>query len=307
MDIFKRKPIAIIAAIMASFLWGSAFPLLKITYQVFNVPGTDIPTKLLLAGLRFFGAGLIVLLLKRLFSIRTARPTGRDWKLAAVLGLLGITVQYFFFYVGIGNTTASKSAILQSSSSFMILIISTMILRIEKLRPIHVVSLVLGFAGVIIANLGSGFNLDFRIAGEGFLLIAALTTAITTILVKQNASSVSPFFFAAWQMILGSIPLLLFGLIVSPGLELSLKGLSLIAYGSLLSGLAFTLWYSVIAVQSVVEMGFYRLFIPVFGTLLSAMILSEPLTLQNIIGLIMVITGSFLLQLWQRRLVYINK
>ncbi|HHT20626.1 MAG TPA: DMT family transporter [Tissierellia bacterium] len=301
MDLFKRKPIAIAAAILASFFWGSAYPLLKVTYQVFEVAPSDVATKLLLAGLRFMGAGLIVLLLKRLFRIPRSKQTLRDWRLAALLGFLGVTIQYSFFYIGVGNTSASKSAIIQSSSIFMILVISTMILRIEKLRLIHVLSMLLGFGGILVANLSSGgLDFDFRLTGEGLLLGSSLTVALTTLLVKQRGSSASPFFFAAWQMILGSIPLLVFGLLATPGFPLSWYGLSLVGYGAFLSGAAFTLWYSVITVQSVVEMSFYRLFIPVFGTLLSAIVLNEPMTIQIVVGLLLVISGSFLLQFWQR-------
>lgn len=301
MDLFKRKPIAIAAAILAAFFWGSAYPLLKVTYQVFDIAPGDVSTKLLLAGLRFFGAGLIVLILKKIFRIPKSKPTLRDWRVAALLGLLGVTIQYSFFYVGVGNTSATKSAIIQSSSIFFILVISTMILRIEKLRLVHVISILLGFGGIIVTNLsGGGFDLDFNLTGEGLLIGSSLTVAITTLLVKQRGSSASPFFFAAWQMILGSLPLLIFGLIASKGLKPNLHGYSLVLYGSFLSGAAFTLWYSVITVQSVVEMSFYRLFIPVFGTLLSILVLQEPLTVQIGLGLLLVISGAFLLQMWQR-------
>lgn len=301
MDIFKRKPIAIIAAILASFFWGSAYPLLKVTYRVFDIARDDIISKLLLAGLRFFGAGLLVLLFKQIFRIPKSRHTARDWRLAALLGFLGVTIQYSFFYIGVGNTSASKSAIIQSSSIFMVLVLSTLILRMEKLRLAHVVSMLLGFGGIILANLGGGLNLDFNLSGEGLLLGSSFTVALTSILVKQRGSQASPFFFAAWQMIIGSIPLLVVGALGFRELSFSWHGLALVFYGAFLSGAAFTLWYSVIDVQSVVEMSFYRLFVPVFGTLLSALVLNEPLTWQIVMGLLLVISGSFVLQLWQRR------
>lgn len=299
MDFLRKKPLAIGAAILASFFWGSAYPLLKLTYQVYAIAGDDVSSKLLLAGLRFFIAGLFVLVLQRLFRIPRGNRSKKDWELVAILGLLGVTIQYTFFYIGIGNTSAVKSAIIQSSSIFMILVISTLILRIERLRLVHVVALLLGFGGVIVANLGAGLDLEFSWTGEGLMLGSSLTVAITTLIVKQRGQSTDPFFIASGQMLLGSIPLLAYGLLTSSGLAFSWFGLSLIAYGAFLSGAAFTLWYSVITLHSVVEMSFYRLFIPVFGALLSIVILREALTLRIIVALLLVMSGAFLLQLWQ--------
>lgn len=299
MEILRKKPIAITAAILAAFLWGSAYPLLKLTYQVFAIESADVSTKLLLAGMRFFCAGLFVLFIRKLFRIETVPRTKQDWETVVLLGLLGVTIQYACFYVGIGNTTAVKSSIIQSSSIFMILVISTLILRIERLRAVHIVSLILGFGGVLIANTGSGFNLDFTWSGEGLLLGSSLTTAITTLIVKQRGSGGDPFFMAAGQMLIGSVPLLLYGMFTTDGLQLTSYGVSLVAYGAFLSGAAFVLWYSVIKFHSVVEMSFYRLFIPVSGALLSIIILDEPLTVQILLSLVLVIAGAFLYQLWQ--------
>lgn len=301
LELFKRKPVAIIAALIAAFCWGCSYPVVKVTYAVFSVTKADVSIKLLLVGLRFFMAGVFIQGFQFLAKIPRVKPNPRDWRLATLLGLLGVTVQYSIFYIGIGNTTASKSAIIQSSAIFMMVIISTLILRTEKLRLIHVISLTLGFAGVVVANLGGDINLDFRWAGEGLLLGSSLMVALTSILVKQHHSQTGPFFFASWQMILGSIPLLVLSIFTRPALGFKPYGFFLILCGALLSCISYALWYSIISVQSVVEMSFYRLFIPVFGIILSAVLLGETLTLQIVLALILVLSGAFILQYWQAR------
>ena len=47
-------------ALFAMFLWGSAFPVLKLTYESFNIAANDYYSKLLVAGIRFLMAGIIV-------------------------------------------------------------------------------------------------------------------------------------------------------------------------------------------------------------------------------------------------------
>ena len=65
---FKKKSNTILTAILCTFLWGSAFPVLKIGYQWFQIPSGDIWSKMVFAGLRFFLAGFVVLALNRLFN-----------------------------------------------------------------------------------------------------------------------------------------------------------------------------------------------------------------------------------------------
>ena len=43
------------------------------------------------------------------------------------------------------------------------------------------------------------------------------------------------------------------------------------------------------------EFGVYKLFIPIFGSLLSVLVLGEPFTLNMAIGLALVLLGSFIL------------
>ena len=49
--------------ILCTILWGTAFPVIKIGYQLFNIQSTDTPSILIFAGARFAIAGLIVLII----------------------------------------------------------------------------------------------------------------------------------------------------------------------------------------------------------------------------------------------------
>lgn len=301
MKYLENKKIAIAVALFCAVLWGLAYPLLKLTYQAFDVTGPDVATKLMLAGLRFFGAGVFVWLIKKQWGDKTVRPDRHDWWIATWLGVLGVTLQNIFFYIGLGNSQASTSAIIQSSAIFMTLIISTLILRMEKLRWVQVVSLVFGFGGVILTSLGKGGGLGFRWNGEAMLLGSALTVAITSIMVKQQGSRANPLFYAAWQMIIGASPLLLVGLILQPDLKFTLYSTTLLVLSAIKSGLVIVLWYSLIQAQSVVEMSFYRLFNPVFGILLSALLLGEALSTRILLSLGLIVSGALILQLKKRQ------
>lgn len=51
-----------LCALLCCFLWGSAFPFIKIGYKVFEISKVDTATQILFAGLRFSLAGIMVIM-----------------------------------------------------------------------------------------------------------------------------------------------------------------------------------------------------------------------------------------------------
>lgn len=58
--IFTNKYVVAILAIIACVLWGSAFPVLKVTYSELGLDSSDTLSRVLLAGGRFLLASLMV-------------------------------------------------------------------------------------------------------------------------------------------------------------------------------------------------------------------------------------------------------
>lgn len=54
----KNKKIAITATLIAMLLWGSAIPTIKTTYLELGVGRADTGAQILIAGIRFFLAGV---------------------------------------------------------------------------------------------------------------------------------------------------------------------------------------------------------------------------------------------------------
>ena len=52
-----------VPAVFCTLLWGTAFPGIKAGYELFSIDGQDSGSMVLFAGLRFFIAGFIVLLI----------------------------------------------------------------------------------------------------------------------------------------------------------------------------------------------------------------------------------------------------
>ena len=55
--IWTKTPVILAAAFFATFLWGSAFPSIKVGYSLMNIASGDSASQMLFAGIRFFFAG----------------------------------------------------------------------------------------------------------------------------------------------------------------------------------------------------------------------------------------------------------
>ncbi len=307
MEIFKNKTIAALTAVFCSVLWGSAFPVLKIGYEEMAIAPDDVSAKLVFAGIRFLGAGIMVLLL----SIPLGRKGRERFKRSDYLHLISLGIMqtfllYFFFYNGLSYTTGAKSSLIMAGENFIVILIAHYIYRNDKLSWKKTVGMLLGFTGVFLANFDKGFALSFVFEGDGFMVIAMAIGSIGTIYAKWLSAKRSPFLVSGWQLSLGGLMLLLSGL---PGLRddslvFTAKGTALLIYSMLLSAIAFSLWYALLSVNKAGEITMFRFVIPVAGVFLSAAFVpGESLNAYVLLSLVLVASGIVVVN-WKRTETY---
>lgn len=288
----KRYVIAI--AVFCSILWGSAFPVLKISYEKLNIAAEDMGAKIVFAGMRFFLASVILFIILILFMKHSVKVNKHQISKLLLLGLLQTTFQYFFFYNGMAFTSGMKGSILNSIGNFFTVILAHLIYKDDGINRGKIIGLITGFGGIILANWGQSFSLEFSFRGEGFLIISAIFGAFATIVAKEISKGVHPFVVTAWQMLMGSILLFIFGL---PGFKensitFSNVGWALLIYQAFLSAVAFALWYSILKYNKAGEISLYKFIIPVSGSILSVLLIpQEKFTFYIFSALILVVLG----------------
>lgn len=295
----KNKKTAIVLSIFAMFLWGSAIPTIKTTYELLDISGGQTGLKILVAGIRFFMAGIITLAYFRIFSKESFEKSTIDWKFIIVLGILQTAIQYLFYYIGLSNTTGVKSSIIQAANSFIVVIISFFILPGDKISKKMIIALILGTLGIIITNMGSASDATpMKLAGEGFILISTTVNALCTVLIRKYGKGQNSFVLTGFQFLFGSTLLIIAGLFLKErDLIFNTKALLLLIYGAFISATSFSIWTSVLKTYSASEFGVYKLFIPLFGSILSVIVLGESFTLNLAIGMILVLSGSLILNI----------
>jgi len=281
-------------AIFCSILWGSAFPVLKISYVELGIALDDLAAKIVFAGMRFLLSAIILLGMMMIINRKKLKLRVTYIPYVFTLGILSTSLQYFFFYNGLSNTSGMKAAILSSSGIFFVVLLAHFIYKNDQLDFRKLVGLVVGFSGIILANWGANFTLQFSLFGEGFLLMSGLVSAFGTFLAKRLSMDIHPFALTGWQMLFGSIILLAVG---TPNLKEGAMSFTpfatgLLVYAACLSAAAFALWFSLLKYHKAGEISYYKFVVPIAGAILSSVFLpSEQFSLNVLLALCLVSSG----------------
>ncbi|MRH41387.1 EamA family transporter [Aquibacillus halophilus] len=302
--IFENKWSVVGIAIFCSILWGSAFPVLKVSYEEMQMNPDDVIAKIVFAGMRFLLAGLLVLAFLLIISPKKILVTRRQFIVLIILGIVQTTLLYFFFYNGLAKVSGMQGAILSSSGTFFTVILAHYFYKNDRLNWKKTVGLIAGFTGIAVANWGEGLQLSFQWDGEGFMIATGIINAIATIMAKELATGIHPFAVTGWQLSIGATILLLIGVpqINEGAIVFTPFGYGLLIYSALLSAAAFGLWYSLLKYNHAGEISMYKFIVPVAGTILSSIFIpGENLNIFILIAITMVALGIFVVNYTGRK------
>ena len=285
------------AAIFANLLWGSASPCIKLGYRLFQIPSDAVMSQILFAGIRFTLAGILSVMLGSLMEHRVLRT--RKSSAGMLLALTQTILQYTFFYMGLSKAPGYKGAVISPSSVFFAVLLATLVLRQEKLTVRKLLGCLVGFAGVLLISVQTSEDAGgFRWDGEGFLLLAAFSYACATVLLKRFSVRENPVALSGYQFILGGSAMGLAGILAGGRLQaVSPKAWLLMLYLGLLSAVAYTLWSLLLQRHPVSHVTVYNFSNPVFGVLISALLLGEGRQLdllRCLLALLMVSLGIWI-------------
>ncbi|GGY35731.1 DMT family transporter [Pseudoduganella albidiflava] len=294
---FARPRTVFMLATLCCLLWGSSYPSIKTGYELLGIARHDVPSKLIFAGYRFLIAGLCLVLLAIALRKPAFQLSGRQLRQLGVLGLAQTGLQYVFFYIGLAYTTGVRASILNATTTFFSVLLAHFIYHNDRLSPRKAAGCLLGFAGVVAVNLGSGpLDIAFTLQGEGFIVIAAFVLSAASIYGKQVSAGMDAMVMTGWQLAIGGAALLAGGYATGGTVgNMTLVPALLLAYLALLSAVAFTLWSLLLKYNPVGTVSVFAFLIPVFGAALSALFLNESiLEWKNLAALAMVCAGIWL-------------
>ena len=297
-DIRTNIVFTAVCAVFCTMLWGSAFPAIKTGYELFRIPAQDIPSKLIFAGARFSAAGVMILLTGLCF-MRSRRKKllirRRDIIPVTALSFFQTFLQYLLLYIGLTSVSGTRSSILTSVSTFASVILSAAVFRSDRLSAGKIGGCAVGVAGLIYMNTAGGFS-DFSLTGDGLVILSNISGAAGNVISKAAAPGRDPLQLSGWQLTIGGLALTAVGIISGGQLVFyDSRCFLILIYLALMAGAAFMIWTMLIFHNPVSKIAVFNLLIPVFGTLWSGLFLGEDfLTIRNIISLVLVCSGIFL-------------
>lgn len=275
-SIFQRPVWVTIFALTAAIVWGWAYPLIKLGFDEFAITSDMTSSKMLFAGIRFSLSGLIILAIakatKRDFAIRNKN----DFWFILLFSLLNTTLHYAAFYIGLSNSQGARAAILNSTSTFTVVILACVFFKSDKMTLRKVIGCVIGFIGILTLNVGGKESGSFTFMGDGMIILNALSSAFAGLLTRGVSKRVDVFVGTGFSLALGGALLLIPGLWAGGSLpHISLWGVVILFLLICISTIGFTLYNKLLTCNPIGKVAIYNSIIPVVGAVTSCLCLHE--------------------------------
>jgi len=284
-----RRWKTLLAFAIIYFVWGSTF--LAIRIGVREVP------PLLLAGMRFFAAGIVLYAWVR--ATGTASPSRREWLSITLLAVLIFLVDYGLVFWAEQRVPSGITAVMLATIPVFTALAEILILRTQRLTFRLGCALLVGLAGVAVLVSRSVSLGDAPIDRSGAiaLVVGAVSWSLASVLNRKLTLPQSKIMNSGAQMLVGGILLLLAAAIfgeftsfhwqaVSSGAWLALA--YLIVAGSII---AFTAYVWLIHHESPTKVGTYAYVNPVIAVLLGYFLGGEALGARTILGTVLVLVS----------------
>ena len=263
-------------ALTAAIAWGWAFPLIKVGFNAFGITPDMTGSKMLFAGIRFAIAGLIVL--------SVARSSGRsfkanrlsDWCFIIAFTLMNTTLHYFFFYIGMSHSEGSRAAILNSLSTFLVVLLACACFRSDRLTSRKILGCSVGFSGILALNLGGAESGQFSWLGDGMIILNALCSALANLMTRRLSRMVDVFVGTGYSLSIGGMLLIISGLYFDGTLpNINMSGILCLMLLICISALGFTLYNKLLSLNPMGKVAIYNSLIPIVGAITSCLCLGE--------------------------------
>ena len=293
MDNFlKKKSNVVLIAIFYSFLWGSAFPLVKICMEEFQA--VDNMSKCLVAGIRFTLSGLLLTVFSLLKDSHFLKTDKKNSSNIAIYGVC-LALQYACTYIGLSNINASAGAIFDQLCVFIIIIASCAFLKNDKFTANKIIGCIAGFVGIIMVNT-DGLGFSFSINGEGAMITAALLQAVAYFIAVFSANSLSAVKLVSLGQFIGGLLMIGFAMISGGNISaVTFAGIITLVGLALISAIAYVLSLLPLKFFPASEIAVFNLLITVFGVIMSALVLGENIFRFNYFASLSLVSAGIIL------------
>lgn len=270
---------------LAASIWGGMYVVVKIVVSV--IPPLE------LVWMRYLVA-IVALLVIGLITRQKWRIDKRHLLIIIAIGIIGNAISIVTQETGTMLSSAQMGAIITSSTPAFMVIFARLLLK-ERLTLKKGLSVCLATIGVFLIVGVGHVNLSSKLGGIS-LLMAALTWALMSVLVKRVPSNYSQIVVTTYSILVALIvltPFVLPRLYAINILQLTHPTIwgGVLYLGIISTACGFLLWNRGLQMLNASSGGLFFFFQPVVGTLLGWLILGENIGVTFWIGAILILIG----------------
>lgn len=272
--------------------WSFSFIWFKVANKSFH-PVTIIFIRLLIS--------VILLTLFLVVTKNYMKIKNGDWKLFLMLALF----EPFFYFLGesfgLTYVSATVCSVLISTIPVFATLGAWLIFK-ERLKVINYAGIITSFIGVVIFIFNSDGTISFNIKGLALLLFAVFSAVGYNLTLSRLIGTYSPVYIVNVQNVIGTVlflPLFLildFKHFISTSFTFDMF-IPIIELSVFCSCTAFILFAYSVRHMGITKANVFSNCIPVFTALFSFVLLGDRLTVQNVVGMAIVIAGLFMSQM----------
>lgn len=283
---------AIIMGLAFAAMWSSAFTSARII--VASAP------PLTALSIRFLISGLLGVLIARMLR-QSWHLTPAQWRATIIFGICQNALYLGLNFVAMQTIEASLAAIIASTMPLLVALAGWVFFG-ERIAPLGIGGLIAGVAGVTII-MGARLQGGLDLYGVGLCVIGVIALAFATLTMRGATSGGNFLMIVGLQMLVGSAVLSVFAL-ATETIEIawSWQLIAAFAYTTLVPGLAATLvWFLLVQRIGATRAATFHFLNPFLGVAIAALILSEALGANDLIGVAVIMAGILAVQLSKQR------
>jgi len=220
---------------------------------------------------------------------------GRIWLALAVMGLLNNAIPFSAIVFGQQYITGGMASILNSTTAFFGVMLSGIFLKEEAITMPKVIGVIMGILGVIIIM---GFDtlssLSLTNIGQILIIVSSISYAFASIWGKFQVKNLGVEVTATGMLITSSVWMFILATMVEglPFEALSMRStLSLLTFAILCTSVAYLLYFAILKQAGAANLTLVTIIIPPFALILDAVALGEMVSLQELIGFVIISLG----------------
>ncbi|HEU4480783.1 MAG TPA: DMT family transporter [Actinomycetota bacterium] len=276
------KPFDVLRLVLLAAIWGSSFVLIKV--GLYDLTVTQI------VGIRLVVGALVLVALMKAGGLKF--PERSVWPPLLLMAVLANITPFGLIAWGEERITSSLTAILNATTPLFTALFAALFLPGERMNLLRALGLAVGFAGVAVIV---GVDTSGELLGQLAIVLAALTYGIGFVFSRRFVSGrAEPLSLSAAQISIGAlimIPVTAVDMTLDKPVIALDSMIATVALGALGTGVAFVLFYRLIADVGATSASMAIYLLPVFGVIFGRIFLGESIGANALAGAVLVIGG----------------